>query len=89
MRAARKVGNYRLTGATLYVTLEPCDMCVGAMFHARIARDRLRRQGSEEAGAEEPGEAGGRHARGGVRRHAQRFLRGAAMKIGIDLRSRS
>jgi len=34
--AARK--NYRLSGATLYVTLEPCDMCVGAMFHARIAR---------------------------------------------------
>jgi tRNA(adenine34) deaminase len=34
--ASRK--NYRLTGATLYVTLEPCDMCVGAMFHARIAR---------------------------------------------------
>ena len=39
MRAAAKnAGNYRLTGATLYVTLEPCDMCVGAMFHARIAR---------------------------------------------------
>ena len=36
--AAAKRGNYRLTGATLYVTLEPCDMCVGAMFHARIAR---------------------------------------------------
>ena len=36
--AASTVGNYRLTGATLYVTLEPCDMCVGAMFHARIAR---------------------------------------------------
>ena len=36
--AATSVGNYRLTGATLYVTLEPCDMCVGAMFHARIAR---------------------------------------------------
>lgn len=36
--ASAKLGNYRLTGATLYVTLEPCDMCVGAMFHARIAR---------------------------------------------------
>ena len=36
--AAKKVSNYRLTGATLYVTLEPCEMCVGAMFHARIAR---------------------------------------------------
>jgi tRNA(adenine34) deaminase len=30
--------NYRLTGATLYVTLEPCDMCLGALFHARVAR---------------------------------------------------
>jgi tRNA(adenine34) deaminase len=36
--AALRLNNYRLTGATLYVTLEPCDMCVGAMFHARIAR---------------------------------------------------
>lgn len=35
---ARRLGNYRLTGSTLYVTLEPCDMCVGAMFHARVAR---------------------------------------------------
>ena len=39
MRAASAaLSNYRLTGATLYVTLEPCAMCVGAMFHARIGR---------------------------------------------------
>jgi tRNA(adenine34) deaminase len=36
--AGRRIGNYRLTGATLYVTIEPCQMCVGAMVHARIAR---------------------------------------------------
>ncbi len=36
--ACRALGNYRLGEATLYVTLEPCAMCVGAMFHARIAR---------------------------------------------------
>jgi tRNA(adenine34) deaminase len=36
--AARRLGNYRLTGAELFVTIEPCQMCVGAMVHARIAR---------------------------------------------------
>jgi tRNA(adenine34) deaminase len=36
--ASSALKNYRLTGATLYVTLEPCEMCIGAMFHARIAR---------------------------------------------------
>lgn len=34
--AARRIGNYRLTGATLCVTIEPCVMCVGALVHARI-----------------------------------------------------
>ncbi|MDX5334456.1 MAG: tRNA adenosine(34) deaminase TadA [Marinobacter sp.] len=36
--ASARVGNYRLTGATLYVTLEPCTMCVGAIVHSRISR---------------------------------------------------
>lgn len=36
--AARVAGNYRLPGAILYVTLEPCTMCAGALVHARVAR---------------------------------------------------
>lgn len=36
--AAARLENYRLTGAVIYVTIEPCQMCVGAMVHARIAR---------------------------------------------------
>ena len=36
--AARHAGNYRLPGCALYVTLEPCVMCAGAMMHARMAR---------------------------------------------------
>ena len=36
--AARALSNYRLPGCDLYVTLEPCAMCAGAIFHARIAR---------------------------------------------------
>lgn len=36
--AAARIGNYRLAGATLYATLEPCPMCAGAMVHARVTR---------------------------------------------------
>jgi tRNA(adenine34) deaminase len=36
--AARRLGNYRLPGCRLYVTLEPCAMCAGAIMHARIAQ---------------------------------------------------
>lgn len=36
--ACNAIGNYRLTGSTLYITLEPCTMCAGAIIHARIGR---------------------------------------------------
>ncbi len=37
-KAAKELENYRLSGATLYVTIEPCLMCVGALVHARVSR---------------------------------------------------
>ena len=49
-QAARELSTYRLTGATIYVTLEPCVMCVGAMVHARVARLKFGAR-DEKAGA--------------------------------------
>jgi len=49
-QAARELSAYRLTGATIYVTLEPCVMCVGAMVHARVARLKFGAR-DEKAGA--------------------------------------
>jgi len=57
-QAAEKTGNYRLTGLTLYVTLEPCAMCAGAISHARIGRVVW--------GADDP--------KGGAVRHGPRFF---------------
>lgn len=56
--AAAKLGNYRLTGLTLVVTLEPCAMCAGAISHARIGRVVF--------GAEDP--------KGGAVLHGPRFF---------------
>jgi tRNA(Arg) A34 adenosine deaminase TadA len=57
-RAAERLGNYRLTGLTLAVTLEPCAMCAGAISHARIGRVVF--------GAEDP--------KGGALLHGPRFF---------------
>ena len=56
--AARRLGNYRLTGLELFVTLEPCAMCAGAISHARIGRLVF--------GAEDP--------KGGAVLHGPRFF---------------
>jgi tRNA(adenine34) deaminase len=72
--AARRVGNYRLTGAVLCVTIEPCLMCVGALVHARIgtlvygaAEPRSGAVVSTVRGAELPGHNHRLEVVGGVR----------------------
>ena len=86
---ARAVGNYRLVDATLYVTVEPCLMCVGALVHARVrqvvygargAEDRRAGVGRGRAGAARPEphlRGGGRRARGGMPRADAGVLQGA------------
>ena len=79
--AARATGNYRLTGATLVVTIEPCLMCVGALVHARIgtivygaAEPRSGALVSAIRGAELPGQNHRFTIGGGVREEACRAL---------------
>jgi tRNA(adenine34) deaminase len=79
--AARAVGNYRLTGATLVVTVEPCLMCVGALVHARIAtlvfgapEPRTGAVSSTVRGAELPGHNHRFDVVGGVREDDCRAL---------------
>src|SRR4026207_2213734 len=60
-QAARVVGNYRLTAADVYVTLEPCLMCVGALVHARV-REVVYGAPAPKTGALISG-VGGRHRR--------------------------
>lgn len=79
--AAQQVGNYRLPGATLYVTLEPCPMCAGALLHARIAR--------VVAGAVDPrGGAAGSVVdvfRPGIFNHTLRYEQGLEADASADL----
>jgi tRNA(adenine34) deaminase len=94
--AAQRLGNYRLPGSTLYVTIEPCQMCVGAMVHARVARVVF---GAREpkAGAIESAMRAHEHpslnhrmvAEGGVlegecRDAIQRFFEGRRLRLTID-----
>ena len=79
--AARVVGNYRLTGATLCVTIEPCLMCVGALVHARVAtlvygaaEPRTGAVVSTVRGAELPGHNHQVEVVGGVREEECRTL---------------
>ena len=67
--AARRTGNYRLTGASLYVTVEPCLMCAGALVHARI--------GTLVYGAPEP--------KAGAVRSVMRVLEHPALNHRVDV----
>jgi len=80
-RAARRVRNYRLTGATLYVTLEPCLLCLGAIAQARVGRIVY--------GAADPKRGALKAARSrgvaGLLHHKYRVTSGVAADEGADL----
>jgi tRNA(adenine34) deaminase len=85
--AARAVGNYRLTGAMLYVTIEPCLMCIGALVHARIgtlvygaAEPRTGAAVSTVRGLDLPGHNHDVAVIGGVREEESRALMQAFFK---------
>ncbi len=98
--AARRVGNYRLTGATLYVTVEPCLMCVGAMVHARVGtvvfgapEPRTGAVVSTVRGGDLPGHNHRFEVVGGVREDAcrammQDFFRARRKRSGDDVDAR-
>lgn len=46
-KASKKLGDWRLEGCTMYITLEPCQMCAGAIVHARVSRVVIRKHESE------------------------------------------
>ncbi len=90
--AAAAIGNYRLTGCELFVTLEPCAMCVGAMLHARLARvvfgapdpktgacGGASRSPGGRTGVQPPDRVRRRAAGRGVRRAPQALLRRAPL----------
>ena len=71
-RACRKLHSWRLPGAEIYVTLEPCPMCMGAILNARIDRARERQSSQSQGGSD------GRHSERGMRRGAHLLFYGDA-----------
>ena len=87
--AAQRLGNYRLTGATLCVTIEPCLMCVGALVHARIAT-LVYGAAEPRTGAVVVDRPGGRAARAqSPLRGRERRARGAVPRADADVLQRT
>jgi tRNA(Arg) A34 adenosine deaminase TadA len=82
--AAKAIGNYRLIGCTLYVTLEPCAMCAGAMIHARLDRMvfAIGTVGAEPSASQPPDGSGAGNRNGRIGRTAAGFLSSEALSSG-------